>query len=35
MKEENIVHHTYQVNAEQAYRMVIKKIHQSVSLDDI
>jgi hypothetical protein len=34
-KEENIVHHTYQVKAERAYRIVIKHLHHSVPLDDI
>jgi len=30
MKEENIVHHTYQVKAERAYRIVVKHLHHSV-----
>jgi len=35
MKEENIVHHTYQIKAERAYRIVIRHLHHSVPLDDI
>ena len=35
MKEENIVHHTYEVKAERAYRIVIRHLHHSVPLDDI
>jgi hypothetical protein len=35
MKEENIVHHTHQIKAEPAYRIVIRHLHHSVPLDDI
>ena len=35
MKEENIVHHTYQIKTERAYRIVIRHLHHSVPLDDI
>jgi len=35
MKEENIFHHTYQVKAERAYRIVIRHLHHSVPLNDI
>jgi hypothetical protein len=35
MKEENIVQHTYQIKTEQAYRIVIRHLHHSVTLDDI
>jgi len=35
MKEENIVHHTYQNKTERAYRIVIRHLHHSVPLDDI
>jgi len=35
MKEENIVHHTYQIKTESAYRIVIRHLHHSVPLDDI
>jgi len=35
MKEENIVHHTYQIKAELAYRIVIRHLHHSVPLEDI
>jgi len=34
-KEENIVHHNYQIKTERAYRIVIRHIHHSVPLDDI
>jgi len=34
-KEENIVHHNYQIKTERAYRIVIKHLHHSVPLDDI
>jgi len=35
MKEENIAHHTYQVKAERAYRIVIKHLQHSVHINDI
>jgi len=35
MKEENIVHHTYQIKTERAYRIVIRHLHHSLPLDDI
>lgn len=35
MKEENIVHHTYQLKEERAYRIVIRHLHYSVPPDDI
>ena len=35
MKEENIVHHSYQVKAERTYRIVIKHLHHPVPLNDI
>jgi len=35
MKEENFVHHTYQIKTERAYRIVIRYLHHSVPLDDI
>jgi len=35
MKEEHIVHHTYQIKVERAYRIVIRHLHHSVPLDDI
>jgi len=35
MKEENIVHHTYQIKTERAYRIIIRHLHHSVPLDDI
>jgi len=35
MKEDNIVHHTCQVKAERAYRIVIKHLHHSVPLNNI
>ena len=30
IKEENIVHHTYQIKTERAYRIVIRHLHHSV-----
>jgi hypothetical protein len=35
MQEENIVHHTYHIKTERAYRIVIRHLHHSVPLDDI
>ena len=35
MQEENIVHHTYQIKTERAYRIVIRHLHHSIPLDDI
>jgi len=35
MNEENIVHHTYQIKTERAYRIVIRHLQHSVPLDDI
>jgi len=35
MKEENIVHHTYQIKTERAYTIVIRHLHHSVPIDDI
>ena len=35
MKEENIVHHTYQIKTERAYRIVIRHLHHSVPPEDI
>jgi hypothetical protein len=35
MKEENIVHHTYQIKTERAYRIVIRRLHHSVPPEDI
>jgi len=35
MKEENIVHHTYQAKTERAFKIVIRHLHLSVPLDDI
>ena len=35
VKEDNIVHHSYQIKAERAYRIVIRHLHHSVPLDDI
>lgn len=33
--DENIVHHTYQLKQDRAYRVVIRNLHHSVPLDDI
>lgn len=35
LKQDNIIHHTYQVRDERAYRVVIRNIHHSVPTDDI
>jgi len=35
IKEENIVHHTYQIKTERAYRIVIRHLHHSVLPEDI
>ena len=35
MKEENIVHHTYQIKTERAYRIVIRQLHHPFPLEDI
>lgn len=35
MKENNIVHHTYQLKEERAFRVVIKHLHHSVDTADI
>lgn len=35
MQETNIIHHTYQMKTERAYRVVIKHLHQTVPINDI
>lgn len=35
LRDENIIHHTYQVKEERAYRVVIRNLHHSVPLEDI
>lgn len=35
MKESNIIHHTYQLKEDKAYRVVIRNIHHTVPLADI
>jgi arsenate reductase-like glutaredoxin family protein len=35
LKDNNIVHHTYQLKEERAYRMVIKYLHHSVNRKEI
>jgi hypothetical protein len=35
MKENNIIHHTYQPKEERAYRVVIKYVHYSTDIKEI
>lgn len=35
LKEENIIHHTYQIREERAYRVVIRHLHHSIPIEDI
>lgn len=35
LRKENIVHHTYQVKQDRAYRVVIRDLHYSIPLQDI
>jgi arsenate reductase-like glutaredoxin family protein len=35
MRDNNIIHHTYQPKEEGAYRVVIKYLHQSVDIQDL
>lgn len=35
IREEKIVHHTYQIKQERAYRIVIRDLHHSIPLSDI
>jgi hypothetical protein len=35
LKEEKIVHHTYQIKEERSYRVVIRHLHHSVPTEDI
>ena len=35
IREEKIVHHTYQIKQERAYRIVIRDLHHSIPLTDI
>lgn len=35
LKDENIIHHTYQIKDDRAYRIVIRNLHYSVPLGDI
>jgi hypothetical protein len=34
-QQEKIVHHTYQIREERAYRVEIQKLHHSVATDEI
>lgn len=35
LREENIIHHTYQLKQERAYRIVIRDLHHSIPPDEI
>lgn len=35
MKDENIIHHTYQLKEERAYRVVIRHLHQTTPINEI
>ena len=35
MRDNNIIHHTYQPKEERSYRVVIKYLHHSVDIQDI
>jgi selenocysteine-specific translation elongation factor len=35
LQQEKIVHHTYQIREERAYRVVIRNLHHSVTTDEI
>lgn len=35
MKDANIIHHTYQLKEERAYRVVIRHLHQSTPIEEI
>jgi hypothetical protein len=35
LQEEKIVHHTYQIREERAYRVVIQNLHHSIATDEI
>jgi hypothetical protein len=35
MRENNIIHHTYQPKEERSYRVVIKYLHNSVDIQDL
>jgi hypothetical protein len=35
VREENIIHHTYQMKQERAYRVVIRDLHHSIPIPDI
>jgi hypothetical protein len=35
VRDEKIIHHTYQIKQERAYRIVIRDLHQSIPMSDI
>jgi len=35
MRDNNIIHHTYQLKEEPSYRVVIKYLHHSVDVQDL
>jgi hypothetical protein len=35
LQDDNIVHHTYQIRNERAYRVVLRNLHHSLPLQDI
>ena len=35
LNSENIIHHTYQMKQDRAYRIVIRNLHYSIPIDEI
>lgn len=35
LKEKNVIHHTYQLKQERAFRVVIRHLHHSVDIEDV